>query len=39
MLDSEKHAGIGGKVGINKVVTHRIQQKYMKPRQLEKISR
>ena len=39
MLDSEKHAEIWGKVGINKIVTRPIQQKYMKPRRLEKISR
>ena len=39
MLDSEKHAGIGGKVSINKVVTHRIQQKYMKRHHLETVSK
>lgn len=39
MLDSEKHAGIWGKVSINKVVTSSIQQKYMKRHHLVTISR
>ena len=39
VLDSEKHAGIGGKVSINKVVTSPIQQKYMKRHHIETVSR